>query len=181
MANPASGPPLRWLWADRERRRQAKEYWIVDTLHGLAATTIHYGARALPIDLCSALGAWLGGLSGRYGHRYAAQRARLRENWAYLKPDPVDPMLPNALRDGAWRHVGRTALELSILDRLWAAERITVEGAEHIAAARATGRPVIAMAIHVGNWEVIGVSLVGLGHKVTMIYQPVGNRFCNWD
>ena len=51
-------------------------------------------------------------------------------------------------------------LEFSVLDRLWREGRIAVEGGEHLLAARAAGKPVIVMGLHVNNWEVIGPALM---------------------
>ncbi len=170
-------PPLRWLWAERDRRRRAVQYWIFDPLTGLYRFATHYAARALPIDACSALGARFGNIAGRYSRQFDGQRTRLRENWTRLKPDGTDPALPHGVRDSAWQNIGRVVMEFAVIDRLWAAGRIAVEGAEHVATARASGRPVLVLGVHTGNWEVIWPTLVGLGHPTTLIYQPQGNRF----
>ncbi len=162
---------------DPHWRRHIWNYWIVDGFNGGKNYALHYFARAMPIDMCSAFGAMCGALTRRFSRRYAPQRQRVRENWTLLKNDGSDPNAPHALRDSVWTQTGRVALELSILDRLWPAGRIAVEGAEHVASAWATGRPVIVMSIHLAGWETIMPSLIGLGHKVTLIYQPQGNRF----
>jgi KDO2-lipid IV(A) lauroyltransferase len=74
--------------------------------------------------------------------------------------------------------VGRVMLEFSVLDRLWQEGRIAVSGSEHLLAARAAGRPVIVMGLHLNNWEVIGPSLIGLGLAgFKFIYQPPSSRF----
>ena len=67
--------------------------------------------------------------------------------------------------------------EFSTLDRLWAAGRIRVEGVEHLAAARAAGKPILIMGLHLGNWEVIGPALVAMGFPVSLVYQPPRSRF----
>ena len=95
----------------------------------------------MTIDMCSGLGAALG-RQGQRSARFAAQRQRMHENWQQLRPDPSDPNAPHPLRDGIWAHVGRVAMEFAVLDRLWAAGRIAVDGAEHVAKpARAIGPP----------------------------------------
>src|SRR5207302_5934288 len=74
--------------------------------------------------------------------------------------------------------VGRVMLEFSVLDRLWQEGRIELAGSEHLLAARAAGRPVIVMGLHLANWEVIGPSLIGLGIRgPKAFYQPPRSRF----
>ena len=158
-------------------RRHFWNYWIVDCFDGAKNYALHYAGRAMPIDMCSGLGAMFGEIARRFSRRYAPQRRRVGENWALLKKDGSDPGKPHRPRDDVWAHTGRVAMEFSVLDRLWSAGRISVAGAEHVAGAWATGRPVIIMSIHLSGWEAIMPSLIGLGHKVTMIYQPEGNRF----
>ena len=160
-----------------EWRRFFWNHWIVDCFDGGKNFALHYFGRALPIDACSGLGALFGEIARRFSIRHNPQRRRVGENWALLKKDGSDPARPHRPRDDIWSHTGRVAMEFSVLDRLWKAGRIEVEGAEHIAAAWATGRPVIIMSVHLAGWETIMPSLIGLGHKVTMIYQPEGNRF----
>jgi KDO2-lipid IV(A) lauroyltransferase len=43
--------------------------------------------------------------------------------------------------------------------------------------ARAAGRPVLVMGVHLANWEVIAPTLTRLGHPPFFIYQPPRNRF----
>nr|WP_269751209.1 lysophospholipid acyltransferase family protein [Acuticoccus mangrovi] len=76
-------------------------------------------------------------------------------------------------------NAGRTMGELPALHRLASPSKSRVLGLENIAAAKATGRPVIMTAVHVGNWEV--VPLVGSrqiwAHCIGP-WQPQSNR---WD
>jgi len=67
--------------------------------------------------------------------------------------------------------------EFSVLDRLWPANRVTVSGSAPISAARAAGRPVIVMGLHLANWEVIAPTLTRLLAPLYFVYQPPRNRF----
>ncbi|MGE0629587.1 MAG: lysophospholipid acyltransferase family protein [Hyphomicrobiaceae bacterium] len=144
---------------------------------GVLDLVIHFGLRPLPIDWCSKLGSYLG-LFGRL--RYPASHRRILKAWATLRPDEADPA---AARDAAyrlWRCVGRTMGEYSVLDRLWQAGRIEVEGVEHLDAARDAGRPRLVMGLHLGNWEAIPPTLIAVGHPGCGIYLPPVNRFDHW-
>ncbi len=72
---------------------------------------------------------------------------------------------------------GRTMHEYSILDRLWAAGRIEVSDIEHLDRARDQGRPILVAPIHLGNWEIVLVAGIALGHCGSGIYEPPENRF----
>jgi KDO2-lipid IV(A) lauroyltransferase len=174
MADASDKPPLRWLWDSSERRRQFLRYWVFDTCTGLLNYGLHYGLRLLPIDVCSAFGALMGPLAK---HRYPLSDARARTAWARLRPNEADKASTDAAMKRLWQSVGRTMAEFSVLDRLWAAGRISVTGGEHFEAARASGRPLIFLGLHLGNWETIPVTLLAQGWRGASIYIPPDNRF----
>jgi KDO2-lipid IV(A) lauroyltransferase len=156
-----------WLW---------RRHWLRDPLLGGLDFAIHHGSRLLPTEWASALGARLGVLHGCYRYRTERQRAvRLYQRLAAGAPTPAEA---EAAVMWLFANVGRVMLEFSALDRLWREGRITVAGGEHLRAARAAGRPVIVMGLHVNNWEIIGPSLIGLGlGGFKFIYQPPRSRF----
>ncbi len=160
------------LLHDRAWRR----HWLKDPFFGLIDYALHYGLRAGSIASCSAVGWGLGVLAGRY--RFRQWGARARDNLARL--DPALAAAPRRL-DAAvarmWGQIGRVMTEFSVLDRFWPAGHVTVEGAEHVRAARAAGRPVIVMGLHLANWEIIAPTLTRLTTPLYFIYQPPRNRF----
>lgn len=160
----------------RPTLRQWRRYWLRDTLLGVLNLMLHYGCRLLPIDWVSAIGARVGSFNGRY--RFAAARRRAEAGVVRLSGGAVSTRKAAALVDRLFEHVGRVMLEFSVLDRLWSAGRITVVGGEHPLAARAAGRPLLVMGLHLGNWEAIGPTLIGLGLAgFKGFYQPPRNRF----
>jgi Kdo2-lipid IVA lauroyltransferase/acyltransferase len=167
-------PPLRWLLDDAERRRQALQYWIYDTASGLLNTAVHEGLKALPIDACSYIGAFN---SAHSPLRYAESDARARRNWKKIRPNEADPASVDAAMRRLWRSVGRTMAEFSVIDRLWDAGRINVEGVEYLQAARDTGKPILIACLHLGNWEVTLMTGLALGFAGSGIYLPPDNRF----
>jgi KDO2-lipid IV(A) lauroyltransferase len=165
-------------WASvRPWLRQWRRYWIRDPALGALNFALFCLCRRLPFDWCSALGGALGALNGRY--RFAAQRERALQGYLQLasgNPTPADA-------ERAVRHLfdntGRTMAEFAILDRLWPAGRIAVVGGEHFVGARAGGCPVLVMALHLGNWEVIAPTMIALlpGVNGAGFYMPPRNRF----
>ena len=61
---------------DEPKHRRLLRYWGQDVAQGMLDLALHYAMRAMPIAWCSALGGWLGELTGRYRLKVSAQRAR---------------------------------------------------------------------------------------------------------
>jgi KDO2-lipid IV(A) lauroyltransferase len=167
-------PPIRWLFGRPEQRRTALQYWVRDTAQGLLNTAIHEGLKALPIDACSALGAVMGKIASL---RYSESDARARRAWCALRPEQSNPAALDAAMDRLWAGIGRTMAEFSVFNRLWPAGRIAVEGLEHMEAARATNRSVLGLWLHLGNWEVIGLTCIANGYPGTSFATTRPNRF----
>lgn len=151
--------------------------WFAGTFHsarGLVKYGVHHGLRLLPIDWCSHVG-MLGAKTAP--RRYPDSDRRARKVFKRLRPEAADPGWLDAAMDRLWRNIGRTMAEYSVLDRLWGAGRIAVEGVEHFDAAKATGRPRIIVGLHLGNWEVIGPALIETGHPVNVVYLRPDNEF----
>lgn len=134
----------------------------------------HTAMRPLPIDLASLIGQEIWSRVGRI--RYPDVNARMAEVWTRLRPTDSAPATVNAVVAGMWCNIGRVIGEYSVLDRLWPAGRIGVEGAAHVSAARNDDRPVIVMGLHLGNWETIAPALSGSGYPLSFIYQRPADR-----
>jgi Kdo2-lipid IVA lauroyltransferase/acyltransferase len=174
VAETEQTPPLRWLVGSTDQRRIARRYWLRDPMVGGAEIVIHVLIRLMPIDMCSYSGAAITYLTR---HLYPDSEARARKAWARLRPQDLDPASVDAAMDRLWRNVGRTMHEYSILDRLWAAGRIEVSDIEHLDRARDQAKPILVTPIHLGNWEVVLVAGIALGHRGSGIYEPPDNRF----
>jgi len=140
--------------------RRWRRYWLRDPLLGALNYAIRHGSRLLPTDWGSAIGGLLGRVNGRY--RFRIPREGAERVYRTLSPGATTADAERAITR-LFDTVGRVMLEFSVLDRLWGEGRIAVAGGEHLLAARAAGRPVIVMGLHLNNWEVIGPSLIGLG------------------
>lgn len=160
--------------ANAEERRHAHRYLIEHPLAAAAERLAFELLRRLPTAWASDFGAWMSRLSPA---RYPASDARARRAWSTLRPEASDEAATAAAVRRMWRSTGRYMAEFSSLDRLWDEGRITVQGVEHLAAARKEGRPILLAGVHLGNWEVIGISGARLGYPGAGIAMVLENRF----
>ncbi len=121
---------------------------------------------ALPTPACTRLGALAGEVSFRLRHAPKIERAA--RALRHLRPDLPEAERLALARANLLQHA-RTLAEYGRLHRLWAEGRITVEGRHNLDIG---GRPLLVAGLHLGNWEVIGPALCGLGLGVTGVYQP---------
>lgn len=113
--------------------------------------------KAMPVSLCSAVGAALSP-AARLTHAAAHRDAKtlfaaLRLDWAN------DPAALEAAVRRLWACTGRTYAEFAISHRLVRSGRVAIENVETIDRAMASGRPVIVIFVHTGNWELSGMQL----------------------
>ena len=124
----------------------------------------------LPIEWCSAIGAFLGDANGRTRHRSGRDAAA--RGYRRLSPAMVTEAEADAAAARLFSQIGRVMCEFAILHRLWTARRITVMGSENLQGALQAG-PTIVVGLHLGNWETIGPALIGLGvQDLLAFYQP---------
>ncbi|PWC28103.1 lysophospholipid acyltransferase family protein [Teichococcus aestuarii] len=133
-------------------------------LDGAKDRALHGLMRMLPVPLCSAMGAGLARFAIPLRHK--GKLARTEAALAALRPE-LGPDARRALALDNLGQVARCLAEFSALSRLWAEGRILVEGAENLPPGR-----VIVGGLHLGNWEVIGAALCGMGRGLDAIYQP---------
>jgi KDO2-lipid IV(A) lauroyltransferase len=178
MADAQQQPPFRWLVSGTAgRRKAARAYWIRDIAMGVLNVGIHVGLRLTPIDVCSRIGSWMGAL----GRLRMPDKDRLaRKVWARLRPDESDPALVDATMKRLWRGIGRSLAELSVLHRLWPKGRVQIEGLEYPAAARAAGKRIVFLSVHLANWEIVGSILIAHGYYGAGVYEVPENRFEHW-
>lgn len=129
-----------------------------------------FGAfRRLPTPVVSGLGAGLGRVLA--ARRAPEAVARARAAIAQLRPD-LSAAEQAALLARAGENIGRLLAELARLDRLWDEGRIETVGEEIALAAAASGRPVIAITCHTGNWEVVASAAQAFRLPLAVVYRP---------
>jgi KDO2-lipid IV(A) lauroyltransferase len=60
-------------------------------------------------------------------------------------------------------------LRLPAMDRAYIERHVKIEGQRHVEQARASGRPVIFLTGHFGNWELCSITAALLGHPITAL------------
>lgn len=162
-------PSLADLRVGGERRKAFLRYWWHDTLNDAPKWLSYYGLKLLPSAWASALGAFHYGIVCRF---YPGRSRRMQENAARIRPD-LDPA---AVMRANWRNKGRLMAEFSVLPRIASGRNVSITGAEHLHAARSRG-PIIILAMHLGNWELLPPVLRTLGVPFATFYMPPESRF----
>ncbi|MEM9012257.1 MAG: hypothetical protein AAGE18_13590 [Pseudomonadota bacterium] len=178
---PVPVAPHRALLDGPDARRTWWRDHVTDRLDGWGARLFLWSLRWLPVDWCSAVGAALGRTFPRAMVPEPALRARLAANIDHFLPGDANP----ARFAQAWYvERGRVLAEYAVVDRLVAEERVVLDGAAHLDAACATGRPLIFVSLHLSNWELFLTALSGRGGigaarglRIAATNRPPRNRF----
>ncbi len=130
---------------------------------------MHHVLRALPLPLASAIGAPMGAYAGHFSRKIWHGRADAA--LAALRPD-LDAATRERLLRWRWRHLGRSLAEFAHLHRMLPKGRVEIVGATEIM--RQPG-PRLVVSAHLGNWEMLGPTIVELAGGVIGPYQPPTN------
>ncbi len=134
--------------------------------------SLHFALRGLPASLCSGFGARMAPLLGK--RVYPRQHARVVALFEQLRPDWARmPGACEAAVDRLWANTGRTFAEFSVSHRMLRQGRVAIEGVERLDAALASGRPIVAIFPHLGNWELSELQFRFLApHRGAVIVAP---------
>ncbi|NBE08211.1 lysophospholipid acyltransferase family protein [Paragemmobacter ruber] len=149
-------------------------HWLADRLIRGAIWVM----LRLPFDARRALAAFL---MTRIVAPLGGWRRRIRENLALVRPD-----LPEAevrrMELAVPRSIGRTLAELysgpDFVARV-AREPLQGAGVPALEEAHRTGRPVLLVTGHLGNYDAIRGALIARGYPVGGLYRPMDNPFFN--
>jgi len=131
--------------------------------------------RLLPARTADHLGVGLARLA--FAVRPPA-RVRLEQNLARLLDRPPDREV-QALAREAFANFALTFVDFLRLGHATPArlaEVVEVRGAEHLEAARASGRGVILLSVHLGNWELGAAWLAAGGTPLHLVARPHASR-----
>lgn len=163
-------PPPSW----RLRFRRWRRYWLRDPALAALNYSLLALVRCLPTERGSDLGALVGRLNGRL--RYPVMRERVKQGYVHLTGAQMSAAELDGVADRLFASTGRAMVEFALLYRMWREGRIEAEAASMLAA-RTANRPVVCVGLHLGNWEMIGVALVGMNIPFTAYYQVPASRF----
>ncbi len=143
-------------------------------MEAAAAAAVSALVRRSPRRLVLALGRRLGRLWSRVDKRHLAIAA---DNLHQAFPE-WDEARVLATARGVYAHFGTVILDLLWMQGRPAQELLALtdlEGVEHMVSARATGRGVIAVGGHLGNWELQAIASVPLVGDIASIARPLDN------
>ncbi len=152
-------------------QRQFKRF-IGYPLEAVLVYALYGFFKLLPIDTASAVGGWIG---RNVGGRLGGANKKVRRNIANAMPE-LSAEQQNHIMTGMWDNLGRIMAEYAHLAEL-DGSRVEVIGYEHVEAARASGKPLIMAAGHLGNWEIIPVTAHRYKLNAQLIYRHANNPY----
>jgi KDO2-lipid IV(A) lauroyltransferase len=139
-----------------------------------AILAFFYGLlRFLPSEWASNIGSAGYRLNAKLALKEAMTNAKA--NLRFHKPQATEAEL-DAMVMEFYDGVGRVAAEFAVMHRFWDEGRFTVTGLEPFKAAYRT-RPILALCVHTGNWEVFSPVFQKAGIKLNSIIQPPNSAF----
>ncbi|AYG68770.1 MULTISPECIES: lipid A biosynthesis lauroyl acyltransferase [unclassified Rhizobium] len=168
---PPKAPSVADFRAGGDRRGAFLCYWLYENIDNAIDLFFYFAFMLLPAAACSALGGWLGRILAPRSHKGAYARAAA--NLKMIRPELGDDELKRLL-DAYADSQGRQMAEYSVVPRLARrhARKIGTEGMVE----RCSEGPVIFIAPHISNWEVLWHCLLDMGLAITMNYDPPKRR-----
>jgi KDO2-lipid IV(A) lauroyltransferase len=132
-------------------------------------------ARLLPRTRASALG---GAIARTIGPALPVSRVA-RRNIARALPGLDAPAVAAIVR-GVWDNLGRTIAEypfLGAIDTRDARGPVAIVGMEHLESLRATGKSIVFVSAHFGNWELLPQTAGQHGLPLHLVYRQANNPY----
>lgn len=139
---------------------------------GILAAFYHL-LKLLPTETASAIGSrgYIWNARTNLKEAVASAKANLRRH----KPDASEAEI-DAMVDEFYDAVGRVAAEFAVMHRFFDEGRITVRNEAGIVATHGK-RPIVALCVHTGNWEVFSPVFQKLGIPLNSIIAPPETGF----
>ena len=144
-------------------------------LQGLMFGSAYRIFGAIPVAKASAIGAALGRRFGPMLARTQIARANLSQSFPDLDSLELDKIII-----GMWDNLGRVLAEFPHVGKMNKEEffrLVTVEGMEHVAAAKRSGTGSIFFSGHFANWELAPKTLAMLDCPLALVYRPGNNPY----
>jgi KDO2-lipid IV(A) lauroyltransferase len=128
--------------------------------------------RLLPTEWTSAIGSFGYRLNGRLARQQSL--ANLRNNLRHHRPDASEEDIEGWISE-FYDAVGRVAAEFAVLHRFLDEGRISVLGMDGLKSCAGT-KPIVALCVHTGNWEVFSPVFQQAGIKLNSIIQTPASK-----
>ncbi|WP_118135229.1 lysophospholipid acyltransferase family protein [Oceanicella sp. SM1341] len=177
---PVPVPGLAAFRAGGAERKAFFRYHLSDRFFGLLQFAGFHALSVLPPKAAAAIGAPMGRLVARldWNRPYVEF---MRRGIIRIRPELKGDREGQDRVLRAWfRNAGIVHAQFACTHSLVTPERLTVHNREIVEEAKATGKPVFIVLVHLGNWEAVGVGMraVKLGEGFG-IYEPQPNRYQN--
>jgi Kdo2-lipid IVA lauroyltransferase/acyltransferase len=148
---------------------------LLDRIAYLAVRTVGAVLQMFPPAVGCRIGDRIARLVSYFDRRH---RAVALDNLRHAFPDRPEAELRRLVRD-VYGHLGELLAELLYIPRKWHARTIdryvTAPDRERLAGAIRSGRPVLVVTAHVGNWEALGYWLGLSGFAGEVVARPLDN------
>ncbi len=131
--------------------------------------------RILPLDIASALGGLVGRIIGPFSKAHITA-----ENNIKLAMPELTPLQREFILKDMWDNLGRVVCEYPHLGRPMMANRIVIEGREHIDEVRKSGTGAFFISGHFANWEIAPLVAALCHLPLVLIYRSANNPVADW-
>lgn len=170
-------PSFSAIFKSRVDRQRFIRAWFLEPISYVIDFIAHFALKLLPMEVCSDFGAFLGRVVMQFKHKGAVQN--IRRNLEVLLPQ-VPLQEREAILTRNCENLGRLMTEFSVLSRICEEEkRVNVVGVEGVIHA-AQSSPIILVALHLGNWEVLSSVSKRLGIPFHTFFLPLDNPVERW-
>lgn len=149
----------------RRRMRRIKYAFEYSALRGLVGFL-----HLLPIDFAS----WLMGTVWRLIAPHLRRHERALRHLAAAYPEKSSAEI-ETIANAMWMQLGRTFAESLMIERIVRAGRIDDRSGAVLDAVKASGKGIVFVSLHTGNWELIITPTVARGIKAAGVYQRMKN------
>ena len=160
------------------RPSAALRRWLIHPVEGLLAFAAYGVFAILPLPWASRLGGWLG---RTVGPRLDVSR-RAHRNLSRAMPH-LTPAERDMVVRGMWDNLLRVVAEHPHIDAFrfdGPGKRVDLIGAEHVDAARESGKSAIFVSGHMGNWEILPLGTLHRQIPLDVVYRAANNRLVDW-
>lgn len=170
-------PSFSAIFKSRADRQRFVRAWFFEPVSYVLDFVAHFVLKVLPIDICSDFGAFLGRNVMKLKHQEAVQN--IRRNIEVLLPQ-LSLEEREAILTRNCESLGRLMTEFSVLTRICRDEkRVKVTGVDSVIQA-AKSSPIILVALHLGNWEVLSSVSKRLSIPFHTFFLPLDNPVERW-
>jgi Kdo2-lipid IVA lauroyltransferase/acyltransferase len=148
------------------------EYWISHPFWGAIDYLTFSFFRLFPLNQVSEFGAFVGKLAKK---RFKQANLDTSANLQLLIPDITNEQ-KLLTSDVMWQNIARTLSEMAVLDKL-NIEKNLQENDLNVLKGLDKNKPVVFLFPHLGNWEILAMSVSNQGFKLNVMFEQIPIRF----